>query len=113
MKISDKLFQKYAVPTVILPPPPEAEEEVVVPPSTRVPEISDPSEQEMKDWEDFIAEKKLQKELDITKEISDLGEEEKAGREEGTIPAVPKKKASLSPDKLLVLCDRYYELAKL
>lgn len=110
MKISDKLLQKYAIPTVILPPPPEAEEEVVIPPS-RAPEISEPSEEEMKDWEDFIAEKQLKKDLDITKEITDLGKEEKAGEGSGTIPAIPKKKASLSPDKLLTLCVRYYELA--
>ncbi len=112
MKISDKLYQKYAVKSPILPE--EGEEEVVVsiPKHNKLPAIKDLSEKEMKQWEDFIAEKKLQKDLDITKEVVDLGREEKLEEEMGTMPAIPaRKKADLSPDKLLKLCSQYYDLA--
>lgn len=113
MKISDKLLQKYAAPTVILPPPAELDEEVEVPTLKpgKLPEIKDLSEKEMKDWEDWINEKKLQKDLDITKDIVDIGKEEKAPESAGTMPAVPGKKADLSPDALVKMCARYYDLA--
>lgn len=111
MKISDQLLQKYAVPTVILPPAPEMDEDVEVPTLKPVPEIKDLSEREMKDWEDWINEKKLKKDLDITKDIVDIGKEEKAPESEGTLPAIPKRKADLSPDALVKLCSRYYDLA--
>ena len=110
MKKIDHFTKKYA----ILPPAPVDElVEVIIPSSTKVPEIKELSEKEMKDWEDFISEKKLLKDLEKSKEISNLGEEEKAGREEGTIPAVPKKKADLSSDALLKMCSKYYDLCKL
>ena len=111
MKISDKLIQKYAAPTVILPPPSELDEEVEVPTLKPVPEIKDLSEREMKDWEDWINEKKLQKDLDITKDIVDIGKEEKAPESEGTMPAIPKRMADVSPDALVKMCARYYDLA--
>lgn len=109
MKISDKLLKKYAVVSPMLPPPDEIVEEVIVP-TSKVPQITDISEDEMKDWEDWINEKRLKKDLDITKEVVDLGGEDKASKEEGTMPAIPKKKADLSPDALLKMCSQYHDL---
>ena len=116
MKISDKLLKKYAV----LPPPRESEPpvEVVIPPQGKTPEIKDLSEKEMQDWEDFIAAKTLEKErekrvLEDIRELDPLSyleEEEKVGKEEGTIPAVPGKKANLSAAALLKMCSQYHDL---
>lgn len=108
MKISQKLLMKYAM----LPPSPNGEEiDVIIPPTSKVPEIKDLSEDEMKDWEDFIAQKKLLKDLDVTKDITDIGKEQKLEKELGTMPAIPKKKADLSPDALLKMCGQYCEIA--
>lgn len=67
MKISDKLYGKYAARSPLLPP--EGEEEVVVsiPKHNKIPSIKELTPEEMEQWENFIAEKKLQKDLDITK----------------------------------------------
>jgi hypothetical protein len=111
MKSYNELYQKYAARSPLLPP--EGEEEVVVsiPKHNKLPSIKPPSIQDMEDWEDFIAEKKLQKDLDVTREMSDLGPEEKLDQELGTIPAIPgKKQADLSPDNLLKMCSQFYNL---
>ncbi len=104
----DKLYKKYA----IMPPPPNGELEVIIPKVDKLPEIKEISEQEMKDWEEFVAEQKLKKDLERTKEIVDLGLEEKAPVEERTIPAIPGKKANLSPDTLLKMCSQYHDLCR-
>lgn len=115
MKISDKLYGKYAARSPLLPP--EGEEEVIVsiPKHNKTPSIQDLTPEEMEQWEKFVADKKIEKELgkdlDITKEIVDIGKEEKAPEEMGTLPAIPaKKKADLSPDALLKVCSEFYDL---
>lgn len=112
MKISDKLYRKYAVKSPILPPSADEEVEISIPGLGPAPVIKELSPEEMQQWDDFIAEKKLLKDLDITKETVDLGGEEKLEEEMGTMPAIPaKKKADLSPDSLLKLCSQYYDLS--
>jgi hypothetical protein len=115
MKISDKLYGKYAARSPLLPP--EGEEEVVVsiPKHNKAPSIANLTPEELEQWEKFIANKKIQteleKDLDVTKEFVDLGGEDKAPEEFGTMPAIPKmKQASFSPDSLLKMCGKYYDL---
>lgn len=107
----DELYEKYAAKSPIKPPKPHKEVKVSIP-KLKVPEIGQLSEKEMKDWEDFIAGEKLQKDLDVTKEITDIGDETKLLPEEGTIPAIPGKKANLSPDTLLKMCSQYHDLCR-
>ncbi len=112
MKISDQLYNRYAAKSPILPPSDDEEVEISIPGLGGLPVIKELSPEEMQRWDDFIQEKKLQKDLDITKEVVDLGGEDKLEEELGTIPAIPgKKKANLSPDGLLRLCSKYYDLA--
>lgn len=115
MKISAKLYSKYAARSPLLPP--EGEEEVIVniPKHNKFPSIKPLSQEEMEQWEEFVANKKIEKELakdlEITKELTDLGKEEKLEHELGTIPAIPaKKQGSLSPDTLLKMCSKYHDL---
>lgn len=105
----DKLYQKYAG---MLPPPSEELVDISVPKASKTPFIKELTEEEMKNWEDVISEKKLKKDLDITKEIVDLGKEEKAEQEEGTIPAIPGKKGNLSSNELLKMCSQFYDLCR-
>jgi hypothetical protein len=107
MKISDELLQKYAVGTPILPPAPEeeVEEMVSIPTFKAPPEIKSLTQEEMEDWERFL-------QLEMTKKKTNLGKEDKAEKEEGTRPAIPKhKKSDLSPDTLLKLCQTFYEMS--
>lgn len=114
MKISDKLYRKYASRSPLLPP--EGEEVVVnIPKHNKLPSIKPLSEEEMEQWDEFVANKKFEKELendlDISKKINDLGKEEKLEQDLGTIPAIPsKKQGSLSPDTLLKMCSKYHDL---
>jgi hypothetical protein len=114
MNIFDKLVKKYAG---ILPPKPESETGIdfSIPGPGKLPVIEDLSSDEMKDWENFIAEKKLLKELDVTKDTTDLGEEDKAEKEMHTVPAIPHHrlpptKASYNSDHIMRLCKQYHDL---
>lgn len=101
----DKLYRKYAG-SPIRPPAPNDDIELFIPELGEAPIIKDLTEEEMKNWEDFIALKKREKE-----QMRDyLGGEEKLEQEEGTIPAVPKKKANFTPDTLLKMCSKYHDL---
>jgi hypothetical protein len=109
----DKLYQKYATVSPLLPPAPEEEAIPAIPGLGKLPEIKDISPEEMERWDDYIAEKNLQKDLDITKELVDIGKEEKLEQELGTIPAIPpKKKANWSPNTLLKMCSKFYDLCR-
>jgi hypothetical protein len=114
MKISDKLLKKYATVSPMLPPPSGEDVEVEIPiPQNRVPVIEELSEEDMRDWDNFIQEKKLKKDLEVTKEIGGLGGEEKLEKELGTVPAIPKRKhADLSPNGLLKMCSQYHDLCR-
>lgn len=104
----DKLYKKYGA---MLPPPPEEIVELPMPKPEKVPEIKELTPEEMAQWDAFIAEKKLLKDLDITKDVIDIGGEDKAEEAMGTIPAIPgKKKADLSTDALLKMCSKYHDL---
>lgn len=104
----DKLYAKYATKSPIRPPAPEKEVDFDIPSLGLPPEIKDLSEEEMHNWEDFIAADKRDKER-----MRDyLGKEEKLEKEEGTIPAIPKKKANLSTDTLLKMCSQYHDLCR-
>jgi hypothetical protein len=114
MKNYDRLYHKYAIVSPLLPPSPEEEEEaeeieeqLIIPKFEAPPVIKDLSPEEMEQWDDFVAVKKRKKER-----MQDyLGQEEKLEKELGTIPAVPAKKQSdLSPDSLLKMCSKFYDL---
>jgi len=114
MKISDKLYGKYASRSPLLPP--EGEEVLVsIPKHNKFPSIADLTPEEMEQWEKFVENKKIEKELakdlDLTKKMVDIGKEDKLEKELGTLPAVPsKKQGDLSPDSLLKKCSQYYDL---
>jgi hypothetical protein len=111
MKISDRLYKKYAANTVILPPPPESEEEVI---SERSPEsgeedltqislkrnplpvIKEPTEKEMKFWEQWLS---------ATNNLKGFNIGENASGDVSTIPPGGKKASSI--DKLVKLCEEF------
>jgi hypothetical protein len=106
------LLKKYAASKVILPPPPE--EEMIV----KVPVEGDEIPREWTELEDFdpLTEKPTQSQEELLEMVQEdplaVGNPEvNIGGDMPTVPP-PKKKANLSPDKLLALCTRYYELAK-
>lgn len=106
------LFQKYAAPphtkSPIRPPPPEDEEfDLSIPSLGETPIIPELSEEEMKNWEDFIALKKRKEE----RLEGYLGEESKLDPDEGTVPP-PKKKSNLKIESLLKRCSQYYDLCR-
>lgn len=111
MKISDRLYKKYAANTVILPPPPESEEEVISERSPEsgeedltqislkqnpVPVIKDPTESEMKFWEQWLS---------ATNNIKNFNIGESAKEDASTIPPGGKKASSI--DKLVKLCEEF------
>lgn len=104
-------FEKYSSPphtkSPIRPPRSEEDEEVSIPSLTKLPIFEEPSEEEMKDWEDFISLKKRKKE----RMEGYLGEEDKSPPDEATTPP-PKKKAVLDSDDLLKKCSKYYDLCR-
>lgn len=111
----DKLYAKYAAKSPIRPPAPEEEVELDIPSLGGVPKIEDLSPEDMIAWEEYIAKQrqpKALKDLERTKEIVDIGKEEKASEEKGTMPAIPKKKSNLSPDTLLKMCSQYHDLCR-
>lgn len=126
MKISDKLLQKYAAPKVMLPPAPEKEVEIKVP----VEKSEIPREWVELEEFDPLTEKPAQSKEELLKELADptdLDESPsyekellkvlrpdyvapKAAPDAATIPP-PKKRGNLSPDALVKLCAKYYDLA--
>lgn len=111
----DKLYRKYAAKSPIRPPAPEEEVDIDIPSLGGIPEIKELSPEDMIAWEEHIAKQRQPKaleDLERTKEILDLGEEEKAPVEMGTMPAIPKLKANLSPDTLLKMCSKYHDLCR-
>lgn len=104
-------FQKYANPphtkSPIRPPRGEEEDDIDIPSLSKLPEFTVPTEDEMKDWEDFISLKRRKKE----RQEGYLGEESKLDPEARTIPP-PKKKASQDADSLLKMCSKYHDLCR-
>lgn len=109
MSQSEKLTKKYAAVEFIIPPAPEEElEELPSFKTPTVPVIKDISEEEMQEWDKYVAQ---QNALKLLKKMPGMGADEAGtlSEEEGTIPVV-KRKAKFSNEQLVKLCGRYYNL---
>ncbi len=132
MKINEKLYVKYGVNAVILPPPPEDEditketnpEHAAAWRSSVSPFLSEFALEEGEDGLDpdtfegfepsitkergprFHANEAVLDDFESVKK--DLGEETKLTPTQSTIP--PGKRAQTTPDTLLKMCSKYYDL---
>ena len=123
MKINEKLYNKYGANAVILPPPPEDVTDVEIRPEPAtarrsiidmglewVPDFqgteSDLSEEEILDR--LSKRKTSDNPLDLLNKPSEDSGFNTSTEESSTIP--PARRAHITPDTLVKLCSKYYDL---